>query len=321
LVTLETIRWCARVLKCNTIVGLSNVSFGLPQRHLINKVFLTLAKQHGLSSAIADPCDNKITRNRYAHDFLLNKDKEGRKFIARYSLRASSKKISRVTKELPVGEQVFEAILEGNREGIGNLITRALAAKIPAYTLMQSFMVPAIIKVGVYFETKKYFLPQLIASAEAMKQAVAQLEPFLEGGHAREAKGVVLLATVEGDIHDIGKNIVALLLRNHGFEIIDLGKDISAQEVVRAIKRHSPDIVGLSALMTTTMVSMKEIITRARKEGLLCKFMVGGAVVNKSFAHAIGAAYAKDGVDAVKVARSLVKKALLCGHKEDEGVA
>jgi 5-methyltetrahydrofolate--homocysteine methyltransferase len=309
LATLETIGWCSRVLKCNTIVGLSNVSFGLPARHVINKVFLTLAKKRGLTLAIADPHDNVSTRNRLAHNLLLNKDKEGRTFISRYSLQYPLKKVSR-TKIFPIGQQVFEAILEGNREAIKKLVEEALGAKIPAFKLMRDFMIPAIIKVGTFFETKKYFLPQLIASAETMKLAITQLEPFLENAHARNVKGIILLATVEGDIHDIGKNIVALLLKNYGFEIVDLGKDVSAQEIIAAVKKHSPDIVGLSALMTTTMVNMKDIVALAHQEGLPCKFMVGGAVVNKSYADSIGAIYAKDGVAAVKVAQSLVKKSL-----------
>ena len=173
---------------------------------------------------------------------------------------------------------------------------------------MQEVLVKAIMEVGDFFDVKKYFLPQLISSAEAMKQGVALLEPMLdEADRFSKKKAIVLMATVEGDIHDIGKNIVNLMLKNQGFEIFDLGKDVSAQKIVKAIKLHNPDIVGLSALMTTTMVNMKDIIELARKEKLSCSFMVGGAVLSKTYADTIGAEYAKDGVAAVRLAEKITK--------------
>jgi 5-methyltetrahydrofolate--homocysteine methyltransferase len=168
-------------------------------------------------------------------------------------------------------------------------------------------MIPAMARVGVLFDQRKYFLPQLMASAEAMKAALGRLEPLIRREPNETGIGVIVLATVEGDIHDIGKNIIALMLKNHGYEIIDLGKDVQADVIIEAIKKVKPDVVGLSALMTTTMVNMKEVVDLARSEGFPCPFIVGGAVVTKAFAASIGASYAKDGVEAVRVVEQLVK--------------
>jgi 5-methyltetrahydrofolate--homocysteine methyltransferase len=212
-------------------------------------------------------------------------------------------------KTISFPEQVSEAILEGNSESIAGIVKQALGRGVSAFTLVEKYMVPAIIRVGELFEKKQYFLPQLIASAQTMKCAVKILEPLLKDKEfIKSKKAIIMLATVEGDVHDIGKNIVALLLENQGFEIIDLGKDVSAQKIIQEIKRYKPEVVGLSALMTTTMVNMQEVILSAKKEGLRCKFMAGGAVVNRAYADSIGASYAKDGVEAVRVASSLVKR-------------
>jgi 5-methyltetrahydrofolate--homocysteine methyltransferase len=170
-------------------------------------------------------------------------------------------------------------------------------------------LIPAITKVGDLFEQKKYFLPQLIQSAEAMKKAFELLEPLIraEGGEA-PAKALIILATVKGDIHDIGKNIVALMLRNHGFIVHDLGKDVEAGLIIEKARETGADIIGLSALMTTTMVQMKTVIGLAEAEGLKCRFIIGGAVVNQAYAEEIGAdAYAPDAHMAVKIARQLIQ--------------
>jgi len=171
--------------------------------------------------------------------------------------------------------------------------------------LVHEVMIPAITKVGDLFDKKTYFLPQLIASAETMQRGFTVLEPLLKQANASEKKDRIVFATVEGDIHDIGKNIVVLMLRNHGFEVIDLGKDVKVPAVLDAIRTHKPAAVGLSALMTTTMVRMKEVIEKARAEGLQVPFMVGGAAVTPSFAASIGARYSKDGVDAVALSKEL----------------
>jgi 5-methyltetrahydrofolate--homocysteine methyltransferase len=207
-------------------------------------------------------------------------------------------------------EKIRAAVLEGNREDIADLVEQALTAGRAAQSIVDDLLIPEIIRVGELFDRKIYFLPQLIASAETMKTALAVLEPRLqtEGGPAR-SKGTVVMATVKGDIHDIGKNIVVLMLKNHGFRIVDLGKDVPAETIIDAIRKESPDVVGLSALMTTTMVAMKTTIEQSRSEGLSCPFMIGGAVVTRSYAEAIGAAYARDGVEAVRVVEKLVGNA------------
>jgi len=269
-----------------------------------------MAKSCGLTLAIADPLDRLGIKNKLAEKLLLNKDKNGVKFISAYSklTKPVSGKRVKLEKTLP-GDEVFRAIVEGNRSQIRELIAKALKAGQKPSELLETVMTPAVIKVGELFDKKEYFLPQLIASAEAMKRGVAYLEPQLKKQPATKSKkGVILLATVKGDIHDIGKNIVALMLKNHGFKIIDLGKDISTKKIIRKIKQLTPDIVGLSALMTTTMIAMPEVIKAARNEGLKCKFMVGGAVLNKAYADSIGAKYAKDGVAAVRVAERFHKR-------------
>ena len=175
-----------------------------------------------------------------------------------------------------------------------------------AESIVHDIMIPAINKVGMMFEVKEYFLPQLIASAETMKAAFSCLKPYLKKDkRSKKAQATVILATVKGDIHDIGKNIVALLLSNHGFEVIDLGKDVSTKRIIAEIKKRKNPIVGLSALMTTTMINMKEVICAAQEENLKCRFMVGGAVITSPFAHSIGAKYAKDGIGAVNLAKKL----------------
>jgi 5-methyltetrahydrofolate--homocysteine methyltransferase len=168
-------------------------------------------------------------------------------------------------------------------------------------------MIPSIVRVGDLYEKKIYFLPQLMAAAEAMKKALEFLEPLLKKNAAGN-KGKIILATVQGDIHDIGKNIVALLLRNYGYNIIDLGKDVTAETIITAAKKQNPDIIALSALMTTTMVNMKDVITLARAKGIQKPFMIGGAVVTEAYAKSIGASFAKDGVEAVRVVEKLIKR-------------
>ena len=204
--------------------------------------------------------------------------------------------------------KVFGAILEGNRDDIVSMVDAATTSGKKPSRLVNNVMIPAIIRVGELFDQRKYFLPQLIASAEAMKTALIHLEPCLRSrGGMRKSKGAVILATVKGDIHDIGKNIVALMLRNHGYEIIDLGKDVPAMVIVEAIKDTHPRVVGLSALMTTTMERMREVVDLARAGGYRCPFIVGGAVVTKAYARSIGAVYAKDGVEAVRVINRLLR--------------
>ncbi len=304
--TLKTIAWCNKKLKCQTALGLSNISFGMPQRQLINASFLKLAKQKGLSLVIADPANNKIKPNKLACAMLLNKKGALKKFLNFYSEYKTDRKITRAIKTIPYEEGIFNAILEGDKDAITSLIDKALDAKMNAFNLMQNYMIKAIIEVGQRYKRREYFLPQLIRSAETMKKGIKKIEPLLiETGAEKTKKPLILLATVEGDIHDIGKNIVALMLKNHGFDILDLGKDVGVKKIIEKAKQHKPAIIGLSALMTTTMINMQKVVQEAKKEKIQSEFLLGGAVVTKHFADSLSCSYAKDGVEAVCIAQKI----------------
>ena len=304
--TLRTIEWCSRKFKCNTIIGLSNVSFGMPQRKWINATFLAMAQAAGLTLAIANPSNEELMNIKMAADLLTQKDKDAFSFISYFSAKSRIEEVDMETEEPSPEQKVFQAVLEGNREEINDFAGEVLSSGTPADKLVQDIMIPSIIKVGDLFDKKEYFLPQLIASAETMKKGLEYLDPYLKKDvSTQEEKATILIATVKGDVHDIGKNIVSLMLKNHGFNVVDLGKDVSSEKIIEEIKVYQPAIVGLSALMTTTMVSMKEVIDLARGEGLKCKFVIGGAVVSKSYARSIGAEYAKNGVGAVRLAQKL----------------
>lgn len=311
--TLKTIFWARNVFKANTVIGLSNISFGMPQRPLLNATYLKLAAAKGLTTVIANPFEKekieaaRISRTdtRKAQNVLLQKDKDAAKFLAHFS-----KKGQAAVKQPPSctddKEGVYYAVLEGNKEDIKEFIDRSLALGQSPEKIVHKKMIPAIERVGELFDKKEYFLPQLIASAEAMKLGFEYIKPRLKKGELRQPKKtIVILATVKGDIHDIGKKIVGLMLENHGFGIVDLGKDVSTKRIIKEIKKHKSPIVGLSALMITTMVNMKEITLEARKQGLNCRFLLGGAVVTPGYAHSLGAQYANDGVEAVRVAKKL----------------
>jgi 5-methyltetrahydrofolate--homocysteine methyltransferase len=305
--TLETIRWCTKTYGCRTILGISNVSFGMPERRWLNAAFLAMAQAAGLTLAIANPGSEELMHVKRAADVLMLKDRDAAAYI-RHFAQAPKPEESAAQTAAP-DQRVRQAILDGNREDIVSLVDGALRAGFDAGQLMDGTMIPAIVYVGDLFDKKICFLPQLIASAEAMRLGVSHLEPHLHRTTAdRGSKGAVMLATVHGDIHDIGKNIVALILRNHGYKIIDLGKDVPMEAVLAAIREHRPDVVGLSALMTTTMIQMKKVIDAAKAGGLSAKFILGGAVVTRNYAESLGASYAADGVEAVRVMERLMTK-------------
>lgn len=306
--TLKTIQWCSERFGSRTVLGLSNVSFGLPERKWINAAFLSMAVSRGLSLAIANPMSFEFMNIKRASDVLTGRDRHAAAFISHFS---DTRGETPGPREAPSGrtieERLYEAIINGDRDGIIALLDDAASRKISARMLVDEIMIPAIRKVGELYEQKSYFLPQLIASAETMKRAFDYIQPqIIEEGAPAVNKGKILMATVKGDIHDIGKNIVALMLKNNGFEVVDLGKDVPHEKIIEAIKRHRPDIVGLSSLMTTTMVNMQEAIEQVRLAGMVCEVMVGGAVVTEGYAKSLGVRYAKDGVEAVKVAEELV---------------
>jgi len=305
--TLKTLHWCAHTFKSKTIFGLSNVSFGMPRRPWLNATFLAMAQFCGLTMAIANPASQEMMNIKIAGDVLLSRDKDALRFIKHFSAQINADSVTAAIKTVTPQEKIAEAIMNGDRENILPLLEKALSAGIPAQDLVDKIMIPSIVRVGDLYEKKVYFLPQLMSAAEAMKKALAYLEPHLKKGSAGN-KGKIILATVRGDIHDIGKNIVALLLRNYGYYVIDLGKDIAAETIIAKAKEENSDVIALSALMTTTMVNMKDVITLARANGIQKPFMIGGAVVTEAYAKSIGASFAKDGVEAVKVVERLIKK-------------
>ena len=197
--------------------------------------------------------------------------------------------------------------MKGNRGGIEALTRRALENGAAAGDILNQYLLPAINEVGELFDQGKYFLPQLISSAEAMKLSIGVLEPHLKNTRDRQELPAVVIATVKGDIHDIGKNLVALMLKNYGFNVIDLGKDVPRERIVQAAKEHDARIIGLSALMTTTMQEMKNVIELVHAEGLPARVIIGGAVITQDYADEIHAdGYAKDAADTVRIARHLL---------------
>ena len=306
---LEFIRYCTHTLELPTTCGLSNISFGLPARELLNAAFLDLAVGAGLCSCIANPSNARIAESVDAANLLLGHDAGAERFIARYSGWSGSGTMSipgiGAVTSAGVPATIEDTVIAGRGDSIEALVRTALDAGEEPFAIVGMRLIPAIAEVGARYERKEYFLPQLIRSAETMQRAFALLRPLLEKDSRAANRSVVVMATVEGDIHDIGKNIVNLMLGNHGFEIVDLGKDVKAEHIVAAAARHGAGLIGLSALMTTTMVRMKETVDLLRERGLTAQVMVGGAVVTDDFARSIGAHYAKDAVDAVRLAQSL----------------
>ncbi|MBZ2171864.1 homocysteine S-methyltransferase family protein [Nitratidesulfovibrio sp. SRB-5] len=316
---LDTIRWCA-AQGLPTTIGLSNISFGLPARELLNSTFLAMAAGAGLSSCIAHPGNARIREAVAASSVLLGLDANAESFIEGYSGwtpggdatgtvaggasggtggGAGGVKAKAATLE--------EAVIRGDRDGALALVERALSEGADPFSLVQEKLIPGITEVGRRYERREYFLPQLIRSAETMQHAFRKLQPLLEAQRGHETRPVIIMATVEGDIHDIGKNIVTLMLGNHGFDVVDLGKDVKAADIVEAAERHGARVIGLSALMTTTMVRMEDTVRLVRERGLSVKVMVGGAVVTPAYAEAIGAdGYSADAVEAVRVAKELL---------------
>jgi 5-methyltetrahydrofolate--homocysteine methyltransferase len=311
--TLKVIEWCAHQFGVNTIMGLSNVSFGLPERSLVNSAFLTMAISKGLTMAIANPANQLLMNLKAAAEVLAAKDPNSRRFLARFGAEKKAPKPEPepgTTKNIT--DDISAAVIAGDQEQIIGLLQAGLTAGFPPAELVDRCLIPAINRVGELFEKKRYFLPQLIQSAETMKLACEYLEPLLAAevlSADLSAKAKVVLATVKGDIHDIGKNLVALMLKNQGFVVYDLGKDVKAETIVAKAKEVQADLIGLSALMTTTMVGMKDVITLAKREGVTAKVMIGGAVVNHNFAREIGAdGYSEDAYRAVKLAKRLMNQ-------------
>ncbi len=307
-VTLDVIEK-ASALGFNTTCGLSNVSFGLPERGIVNAAFLAMAANSGLTTVIANPSAELLMQIKAAADVLNATDTNSAQYIEKFGSSAKPSAAPAPAINKSNEEMIFETVVKGNKEKITGLVQAALNAGILPSKIVDETLIPAINHVGDLFDKKQYFLPQLIQSAEAMKAAFAVLEPLLKKDASAENDKKVVIATVKGDIHDIGKNIVSLMLKNYGFKVFDLGKDVAAQEIIKKAKETGAQIIGLSALMTTTMTEMKPVIDLAKKEGLNAKFIIGGAVVDQAYADEIGAdGYSKDAYEAVKLAKKLTEK-------------
>lgn len=320
--TLETIRYC-KEKGLATICGLSNISFGLPERSFVNTAFLTMAIREGLTMAIANPSQELLMSCAFASDLLLNKKEADVRYIElmdavrvkREAAGESAPKETGIRLNAPVKEQetlssrdkLYRDVLKGNREGIKTDTQKALDEGNGAKALLDEVLLPAINEVGELFDKGKYFLPQLIASAEAMKTGIEYMEPLLLQANTDQEMPTVVIATVEGDIHDIGKNLVALMLKNYGFHVIDLGKDVPKETIIAEAKKHNAQVIALSALMTTTMQQMRHVIAYAKQQQVNAKIIVGGAVITQEYADEIGAdGYSEDAAEAVKLTKRLL---------------
>ena len=322
--TLETIRYC-KENGLATICGLSNISFGLPERSFVNTTFLTMAIQAGLTMAIANPSQELLVSCAYASDLLLNKEGADIRYIqlmdavkakwealgespaANTGIPVHGMRKETASNQGTILDKVYADVMKGNGKSIVEDTKQALAEGHEAKELLDQVLLKAINDVGELFDKGKYFLPQLIASAEAMKLSIEYLEPLLAQGNSGKNMPTVVIATVEGDIHDIGKNLVALMLKNYGFQVIDLGKDVPKEKIIEAAKEHHAQVIALSALMTTTMQQMKHVIQYAKEKDVNAKIIIGGAVITQEYADEIGAdGYSKDAADAVKVTKKLL---------------
>lgn len=313
--TLETIRYC-KERGYATICGLSNISFGLPQRGYVNTAFLTMAIKEGLTMAIANPSQELLVSSAFASDLLLNKEEADIRYIQSMN-GLEDKETTGVAAALPMAgekkemlsaaDKVKDAVLKGNKKKIKEYTIEALEDGMSPHEILDGTLLPAINEVGDLFDKGKYFLPQLIASAEAMKTAIEYLEPLLAQSSDSKEMPAIVIATVEGDIHDIGKNLVALMLKNYGFRVVDLGKDVPKEQIIEAAKEHHASVIALSALMTTTMQEMRKVIEYAREQQVDAKVIIGGAVITQEYADEIGAdGYSRDAADAVKLTKRIL---------------
>ena len=307
--TLRAVKLITEKLDCHTSLGVSNVSFGLPRRDIINSSFFTLAMGNGLSAAIMNPYSTEMMQAYYSFCALAGLDDSCTDYIdfAQNLVVTSS---ATVEKTLEVGKEQYKselqkAIVKGLKEQAA-VLTKALLDTNEALSIVSEEIIPALDIVGSGFEKKTVYLPQLLMSAEAAKSAFEVIKESMSGTDNTSTKATVVIATVKGDIHDIGKNIVKLLLENYGYNVVDLGRDVPPENVVEStVSLHAP-IVGLSALMTTTVPAMEETIKLLRKHAPWCKVVVGGAVLTQEYADAIGADhYSKDAMETVRYAEAL----------------
>lgn len=325
--TLETIEYCKNQLGVATICGLSNISFGLPERIFVNSSFMAIAISRGLTMAIANPSQDLLMHAVYSADLLMNKPDADNRYIDRVANHKISVVEGEVDKDkvavaastqssktgtIPdefADDKLFTAVVKGKSQKIEELVKKELDKGREAQSIIDESLITAITHVGVLFDKQIYYLPQLIASAETMEKGISILEPILASSRSGESKGTIVMATVEHDIHDIGKNLVVLMLKNYGYNVIDLGKDVPAEKIIDTALESNADIIGLSALMTTTMMEMKKVVGMVRERNMDVKVIVGGAVITQGFADEIGAdGYSKDAQEAVEVVGRLLEK-------------
>ena len=322
LATVQALHTCKMELGVRTILGVSNISFGLPCRPYLNTTFLTMAMYAGLDLAIMNPSSEEMMAAVYAYNVLTNRDKQSGKYIARYADQvpasaALAKALQdKVASGVPAAAEaagpavsgpyapLMKAVEQGLK-GEAAACTKALLAEKEPLELVDEALIPALDIVGVKYEKGKLFLPQLLQAASAAQSAFDEIKTAIaQRGGAGASKGRIVLATVKGDVHDIGKNIVKVILENYGFEVIDLGRDVPVETVVETVREKDVHLVGLSALMTTTLKSMEETIAALHAAKLDCKVMVGGAVLTPEYAEKIGADwYAKDAKQSADIAK------------------
>lgn len=293
--TLETVKKITEQLGCNTSLGVSNVSFGLPSRELVNAAFFTTAMENGLSAAIMNPYSERMMEAYYSFNVVKGLDENCMDFInfaSQQEVQPTAKQESSLT--------LKEAIEKGLKEK-ANEITTAMLGNSAPLDIVNTHVIPALDNVGKRFEEKKLFLPQLLMSAEAAKASFEVIKATMSADGSSVKKGSIVIATVHGDIHDIGKNIVKLLLENYGYNVIDLGKNVPPETVLRAVTDNHAPLVGLSALMTTTVPAMEETVKLIKENAPWCKTVVGGAVLTQDYADKIGAdKYAADAMETVR---------------------
>lgn len=321
----ETISYCKNDKKLPTICGLSNISFGLPERMYVNTAFLTMAICNGLTMAIANPSQELLMNAAFSSDMLLNRPDSDIAYIERMNMLAEKKAQYEtvVVKKQPDSaagdstgtntnggnDAIFQAVLKGSKGSILDEVKKVIDAGKKPDEIINESLIPAINEVGELFNKKKYFLPQLIGSANTMKHAIDYLEPLLEKNDTGENMPTLVIATVEGDIHDIGKNLVVLMLMNYGYNVIDMGKDVPCEDIVNKAIEENAAVIGLSALMTTTMLRMKDVIELCKEKGCSSKVIIGGACITQSYADEIGAdGYSKDAAECVKLVEKLLQK-------------
>lgn len=299
--TLETVKKITEQLGCNTSLGVSNVSFGLPSRDLVNAAFFTTAMENGLSAAIMNPYSERMMEAYYSFNVVKGLDENCMDFInfaSQQEVQPTAKQESSLT--------LKEAIEKGLKEKASEITTAMLGNSAPL-DIVNAHVIPALDNVGKRFEEKKLFLPQLLMSAEAAKASFEVIKATMSADGSSVKKGSIVIATVHGDIHDIGKNIVKLLLENYCYNVIDLGKNVPPETVLKAVTDNHAPLVGLSALMTTTVPAMEETVKLIKEFAPWCKTVVGGAVLTQDYTDKIGAdKYAADAMETVRYAESVI---------------